>query len=241
METILGRIEPHARPRLIAAMREVRNVLDAPVARENAVRLRPPAPGDLGWVAHRQMLLYAREYGWDWTFEGLVCQILGDFVARFDPLKEDAWIAEQGGAIVGSVFLMRSDDPATAKLRLLYVEPSARGAGIGTKLVDACLRRARELGCSRVTLWTNDVLVAARRIYQAAGFTLAAENPHHSFGRDLIGQTWTLDLGGRSKAEQVVGAAAPHPPPSNRSRTLAASSSNEKGLPIRCTPASRRP
>jgi GNAT superfamily N-acetyltransferase len=143
------------------------------------------------------MLLYAREYGWDWTFEGLVCEILSKFIVHFDDKREDSWIAERDGAIVGSVFLMKSDDPAVGKLRLLYVEPSARGLGIGRQLVDACLRRALELGYAKVTLWTNDILVSARRIYQAARFVLEEESPHHSFGHDLIGQTWTLDLGER--------------------------------------------
>jgi DNA-binding MarR family transcriptional regulator/N-acetylglutamate synthase-like GNAT family acetyltransferase len=200
MEAILQKIELDARPRLVAAMREVRSALDTPQLRDDAVLLRKPAPGDLGWVAHRQMLLYAREYGWDWSFEGLVCEILAKFVAHFDG-KEDAWIAERAGAIVGSVFLMKSDDPATGKLRLLYVEPSARGSGIGAALVDTCVRRARELGYVRLTLWTNDVLVSARRIYEAAGFAVAEESPHHSFGHDLIGQTWTLDLGEQPEPE----------------------------------------
>jgi DNA-binding MarR family transcriptional regulator/GNAT superfamily N-acetyltransferase len=199
MEAILRRIEPDARPRLIAAVREVRSVLGTQGSLDGGVRFRKPAPGDLGFIAQRQMLLYAREYGWDWTFEGLVCEILAKFIAHFDDRKEDAWIAERGGAIVGSVFLMRSDDPATGKLRLLYVEPNARGLGIGRQLVDACVRRASELGYAKVMLWTNDVLVSARRIYQTAGFVLAEESPHHSFGHDLIGQTWTLDLGERHR------------------------------------------
>jgi DNA-binding MarR family transcriptional regulator/N-acetylglutamate synthase-like GNAT family acetyltransferase len=197
MEAILRKIEPDARPRLVAAVREVRSVLGAEGSLDGGVRFRKPAPGDLGFIAHRQMLLYAREYGWDWTFEGLVCEILAKFIAHFDDRKEDAWIAERDRAIVGSVFLTKSEDPATGKLRLLYVEPSARGLGIGRQLVDACLQRARELGYAKVTLWTNDILVSALRIYRAAGFVLAEESPHHSFGHDLIGQTWTLDLGER--------------------------------------------
>ena len=161
---------------------------------ESETILRPPAPGDLAFVAHRQMAMYHREYGWDWTFEALACEILAQFIRDFDPAREDAWIAERAGAIVGSIFLMKSDDPKIAKLRMLYVEAEARGLGLGRRLVDACVRRARELGYRELTLWTNDVLISARRIYEAAGFTLRAENAHHSFGHDLVGQTWTLDL-----------------------------------------------
>jgi GNAT superfamily N-acetyltransferase len=156
--------------------------------------LRPPVPGDLGWIIHRQAVLYTQEYGWDWTYEGLIAGILGAFCASFDPSREQAWIAARGGRIVGSVFLMKGDAPDVAKLRLLYVEPAERGQGTGGVLVDACIARARELGYHRLTLWTNDVLVAARRIYQTRGFRLVAENPHHSFGKDLVGQTWELDL-----------------------------------------------
>ena len=158
------------------------------------VSLRPLRPGDIGWIIHRQTVLYAREYGWDWTYEGLASRILGAFVAEFDPTREDGWVAERGGAIVGSIFLMKSDDPAVGKLRLLYVELSARGAGVGRTLIATCVDRARELGYCRLTLWTNDILVAARRLYQAAGFRLVSEARHHSFGHDLVGQTWTLDL-----------------------------------------------
>jgi GNAT superfamily N-acetyltransferase len=164
------------------------------------IRLRFPAVGDLGRVVQRQSILYAEGYGWDWTYEGLASEILGKFVAGFDPSREDAWIAERDGEIIGSVFLMKGDDAEVGKLRLLYVEPTARGVGLGRRLVDVCVDRARELGYLRLTLWTNDVLVAARRIYQAAGFALVAENPHRSFGHDLVGQTWTLDLARRRGA-----------------------------------------
>ena len=156
--------------------------------------LRPPAPGDLGWILHRQAALYHQEHGFDWRFEGLVAEILGQFVARFDPAHEAAWVAEHAGAIVGSVFLVRGDTPETGKLRLLYVEPSARGLGIGGMLVDACIARARAVGYRRLVLWTNDILIAARRIYLARGFLLETEERHHSFGQDLVGPYWRLDL-----------------------------------------------
>ena len=174
-------------------MRDIRLALEDPEAEDAGVRLRPLKPGDVGWIIHRQAVLYNQEYGWDWLYEGLASRILGDFVAEFDPAREDGWVAERRGAIAGSIFLMKSDDPAVAKLRLLYVEPSARGLGIGRTLVGACIARARELGYRELTLWTNDVLVSARRIYQAAGFRLVSEAPHHSFGHDLVGQTgrWT--------------------------------------------------
>jgi DNA-binding MarR family transcriptional regulator/GNAT superfamily N-acetyltransferase len=193
MQEILRPLDGHARERLLGAMREIRAVLGTE-ARDSAVRLRALAPGDLGWIAHRQALVYQREYGWDRTYEGLVCELLGKFVAHFDPQREDAWVAERAGAIVGSIFLMKGEPQDSAKLRLLYVEPSARGLGLGRTLVNTCIERARALRYRTVTLWTNNVLVAARRIYQAAGFQLTAERAHHSFGHDLVGQTWTLEL-----------------------------------------------
>ncbi|RCS25403.1 GNAT family N-acetyltransferase [Phyllobacterium salinisoli] len=194
MEEILMPLDGERRERLVSAMHSIRTVLDTNKAQAGSVRLRGIEPGDLGWIAHRQMVLYNREYGWDWTYEGLVCEIFGNFVAHFDPAGEDGWVAERAGVIVGSVFLMKSADPAVARLRLLYVEPSARGMGVGRRLVETCIERARELGYKKLTLWTNDVLVSARRIYQAAGFQLIDEAPHHSFGKDLVGQTWILDL-----------------------------------------------
>jgi len=159
------------------------------------VNLRGLQPGDLGWIAHRQMRIYAEEYGWDWTFEGLVCEILGDFVKNFNPTREDAWVAERDGRILGSVFLVKTDDPRIAKLRLLFVEADARGLGLGKLLVRTCVERASALGYSELTLWTNDILHAARKIYVAEGFRLVAEDRHHSFGHDLVGQNWTLNLG----------------------------------------------
>jgi DNA-binding MarR family transcriptional regulator/GNAT superfamily N-acetyltransferase len=194
VDALLDPIDAAGRNRLAEAMRDIRAALSDHDPESQGVSLRPLRPGDVGWIVHRQAVLYTQEYGWDWTYEGLVSRILGAFVAEFDPAREDGWIAERGGAVVGSIFLMKSDDPAIAKLRLLYVEPSARGAGLGQMLVATCIARARELGYRQLTLWTNDILVAARRIYQAAGFRLVSEAPHQSFGHDLVGQTWTLDL-----------------------------------------------
>lgn len=194
MEGLLAPLDGTARRELVGAMRQIRRSLKRAGPREQQVKFRPLRPGDIGWITHRQGLLYHRDYGWDISFEGLVAEILAKFVAGFDPEREDAWIAELQEEIVGSVFLCQSDDPAIAKLRLLYVEPEARGLGIGVKLVSACIERARQLGYRQIMLWTNDILTSARRIYQAAGFRLVAIEPHHSFGKDLVGQTWMLDL-----------------------------------------------
>jgi GNAT superfamily N-acetyltransferase len=159
----------------------------------NAYILRPLAPGDLGWVIHRNGILYYEQYGWDETFEALVAEVLGKFVRKLDPARERAWIAERDGKIVGSIFCV-SKSKTVAALRVLYVEPSARGLGIGNRLVEECIGFAREAGYQTLTLWTNSVLDSARRIYQAKGFTLIEEERHHSFGKDLVGQNWELSL-----------------------------------------------
>ncbi len=156
--------------------------------------LRHPAVGEIGWIVHRQAFLYSQEYGWDWTYEGLIAGILADFVAHYDAAREQAWVAEHDGKVAGSVFLMCGDEPLTAKLRLLYVEPDVRGLGLGTALVAACVARARTVSYARMTLWTQNVLISARRLYQAAGFRLVSEERRWSFGHDLVGQTWQLDL-----------------------------------------------
>ena len=155
-----------------------------------AILLRPPRPGDLGWVVHRQAILYAREYGWDSSYETLVSGIVAKFSNR---PGEQCWIAELNGAPVGAVFVVRENDEI-ARLRMLHVEASARGHGLGRLLVDTCISFARGAGYKTLQLWTNDVLVSARRIYQAAGFKLTKEEKHHSFGKDLVGQTWELEL-----------------------------------------------
>jgi len=148
----------------------------------------------MGWIIHRQAVLYAEEYGWNGDYEALVARILADFHQSFDPTRDAAWIAEMDGRIAGSIFLVHGDEPDVGKLRLLYVERDARGAGVGRMLVAACVDRARAVGYKRLDLWTNSVLTAARRIYERAGFVLVDEAPHHSFGKDLIAQTWSLAL-----------------------------------------------
>ncbi|GAA1844609.1 GNAT family N-acetyltransferase [Asanoa iriomotensis] len=159
------------------------------------ITVRPAdRPGDLGWVVMAHGEVYDQQFGWNTDFEALVARIVADYAADQDPSREAAWIAEAGGERAGCVFLVADDEPATAKLRILLVTPAARGLGIGTRLVDECLAFARRAGYRRVVLWTNDVLVSARRIYQAAGFTLTDEKPHRSFGHDLVGQNWTLEL-----------------------------------------------
>jgi GNAT superfamily N-acetyltransferase len=157
------------------------------------IGLRGLQVGDIGWVAHRQGILYAQEYGWDGTFEALVAEIAAQFVKNLDPARENAWIAERDGQVLGSVFLVKVSEQE-AKLRLLYVEPDARGTGLGRRLTQECIAFAQAKGYQKLTLWTNDILHAARRIYQEAGFVLVSEEQHHSFGVDLVGQYWSLDL-----------------------------------------------
>lgn len=157
------------------------------------VTLRAHQPGDIGWIVHRQAVLYAQEYGWDNRYEALIARIGAQFIERFDPQREACWVAHRGSDIVGSVFLVKRS-PTVGQLRLLYVEPTARGQGVGDQLVQACIDRAREIGYRRLMLWTNDVLSAARRIYERKGFVKVSEERHHSFGHDLVGQNWVLAL-----------------------------------------------
>ncbi|RUW87907.1 MAG: GNAT family N-acetyltransferase [Mesorhizobium sp.] len=193
VRALLDRLAPVDQDRLVKAMRIVQDLLgDRPEPKVPYI-LRPLEVGDIGWVTRRQGMLYAQDYGWDETYEALVAEILGEFVKKFDPKWERGWIAEREGEVVGSVFVVRKSDQV-AKLRLLYVEPSARGLGIGKRLVEECIGFARARGYKTLTLWTNDILTAARHIYQAAGFKLTEEEPHHSFGKDLVGQNWDLEL-----------------------------------------------
>lgn len=190
---LLGTLGEGAQARLVEAMHTIEALLGAPPEARAPYVLRPHRPGDMGWVIHRHGVLYAQEYGWDERFEALVAEIAARFIQHFDPKRERCWIAERDGDIVGSVFIVSESDEV-AKLRLMLVEPSARGLGIGSRLVEECILFARRTGYRKITLWTNSVLLAARRIYQRAGFRLVREEPHHSFGHDLVGETWALDL-----------------------------------------------
>lgn len=155
---------------------------------------RADRPGDLGWVVMAHGEVYNRQFGWNTDFEKLVATIVADFAANHDPAREAGWIAEVDGERAGCIFCVAGDEPDVAKLRILLVTPDARGLGLGTRLVEQCLQFARDTGYQRVTLWTNDVLTAARKIYEAFGFRLVDEARHHSFGHDLNGQNWLLDL-----------------------------------------------
>ncbi len=189
---MLAAVREDDRRRLLDAMRVITDVL-AESPRPRGYLLRAPVPGDMGWVVQRNGALYAEEFGWDSSYEALVARIVADYVDHCDPDAEAAWIAEVDGTPAGCVFCVR-ENATTARLRLLLVEPWARGFGIGARLVEEVLRFARRAGYSDITLWTNDVLAGARRIYQQAGFTLDNESRHHSFGQDLVGQNWSRRL-----------------------------------------------
>ncbi|MGX5209979.1 bifunctional helix-turn-helix transcriptional regulator/GNAT family N-acetyltransferase [Streptomyces violaceus] len=193
---LLDTVRAEDRPRLAEALRTVRALLgDGRAPRPEDVVLREPAPGDLGWIVQRNAALYSAEYGFNADYEGLVARIVADYGEDHDPHLERTWIAELDGRPVGCVMCVRDEQqPEAARLRLLLVEPDARGLGIGDRLVGALVDFAREVGYREVVLWTNDILGAARRIYQRHGFVLVAEKPHRSFGQDLTGQDWRLDL-----------------------------------------------
>jgi DNA-binding MarR family transcriptional regulator/N-acetylglutamate synthase-like GNAT family acetyltransferase len=190
---MLGGMSIAGQERLVKAMRAIEGLLSVRPDPMVPYLLRSHQPGDMGWVVHRHGVLYAREYGWDERFEALVAEIVARFIQHYDPRVERCWIAERDGEVVGCVFLVRESEEI-AKLRLLLVEPEARGLGIGSRLVEECIRFARQAGYLKITLWTNDVLTSARRIYESMGFQLVHEKPHHSFGHDLEGQTWELML-----------------------------------------------
>jgi DNA-binding MarR family transcriptional regulator/GNAT superfamily N-acetyltransferase len=189
----LTQLAPGERRQLLQALRTVESLLGSRDERVAPFVLRSLRAGDIGWVVSRHGALYFEEYGWDPTFEALVAEIGAKFLRNFDPQREHGWIAERDGVPLGSVFCV-AQSRRVAKLRLLLVEPAARGAGLGGALVAECIRFARAAGYHKLTLWTNDVLVAARHIYERCGFRLVREERHHSFGHDLVGQYWELPL-----------------------------------------------
>jgi len=193
---ISAMLAPHSAPKqktLLGAMRRIESIL-APVSESAAYTLRPHKPGDMGWIVHRHGELYAQEYHYDERFEGMVAEVAAKFIQNFDAKRERCWIAERDGEILGSVFLVQESKSA-AKLRLLFVEPSARGLGIGRNLVAECVSFARLAGYKKLILWTQSELAAARHLYEEAGFKLVKEEPHQSWGRkDLVAETWELKL-----------------------------------------------
>jgi DNA-binding MarR family transcriptional regulator/GNAT superfamily N-acetyltransferase len=194
IRTMLSGLSEAEQNRMVEAMQTIGRLLGSP--RESNVApylLRPHQPGDMGWVVERHGALYAQEYGLNEKFEGLVAALVARFLERYDAKRERCWIAEREGAPIGSVFLV-AKSARVAQLRMLLVEPHARGLGIGRRLVEECIRFARQAGYRKLVLWTNDVLVSARRIYEAAGFRLTEQKPHQSFGHRLVGQTWELKL-----------------------------------------------
>jgi len=189
---MIADLPPGAVNALLGAMETIQGVLAKSTPTSDYI-LRRDRVGDLGHIASRQGLIYEQEYGWDKTYEALAAKILSEFVERNDAVNERAWIAESHGAIIGSVYLMK-DDAETARLRLLYVEPQARGLGLGKKLVSECTAFARGSGYKRIVLWTQSTLTAARKLYVNEGYQLIKQEPHHSFGKDLVGETWELVL-----------------------------------------------
>ncbi|MDA9408404.1 MarR family transcriptional regulator [Bradyrhizobium sp. CCBAU 51745] len=190
---MLARLSAGDAARLTQAMATVQAVLEQRQSQPASVVLRSHRVGDMGWVISKQGAAYAADYGWDISYEALVAEICAQFIKSYDAAREHCWIAELDGEPVGSVFLVKATDEL-AKLRLLQVEKKARGLGVGRALVEQCIRGARERGYKRMTLWTQSILVAARGIYKSAGFELVATKPHHSFGHDLVGETWEMDL-----------------------------------------------
>ena len=190
---ILEGLSPTKRKQLVDAVQAVRRLLGDKVQTSTSYLLRQHQPGDLGWIVHRQAILYAEEYGWDGTYEALAGEIVAQFIKNYDPNRERCWIAEKDGERVGGAFVAKVSDDI-AQLRLLHVESQARGLGIGKRLVEECVRFARQAGYQKMTLWTQSNLYAARHIYKQSGFQVVREQQHHSFGKDLTAETWELNL-----------------------------------------------
>ena len=199
---VLGKLSAAQRVRFEHALNTIEETISLPSSPTagpsplpNAIVLRTHRPGDMGAIVQLEGAGYVEQFGWNGDFEAMAARIVADFLANFDAACERCWIAELDGVPVGHIFLVRhSEQPGTAKLRLLYVDPAARGRGLGARLVGECVSFARSAGYKKITLWTQSILTAAHRLYQAAGFRLVKEEAHHSFGHDLVGQTWELDL-----------------------------------------------
>jgi DNA-binding MarR family transcriptional regulator/GNAT superfamily N-acetyltransferase len=190
---MLDALSPDERKQLVGAVEAMRRLLGDGADAKASYLLRQHEPGDMGWIVHRQAILYAEEYGWDGTYEALAAEIVAHFIKNYDPKRERAWVAEKDGQRVGAVFVAMASEEI-AKLRLLHVEREARGLGIGTRLVEECIRFARQAGYGKMTLWTQSILHAARAIYKKAGFEVVHEEKHHSFGKDLTAETWEMKL-----------------------------------------------
>jgi DNA-binding MarR family transcriptional regulator/GNAT superfamily N-acetyltransferase len=193
---MLGRLDHGQQARLVAAMAEIEALLGgkpAPAPQASYI-LREPKPGDFGWIVARHAALYAQEYGWGEPFEGLCAQIVADFVNKYDATRERCWIAEMNGENVGTIMLVKDDEPGTARIRLLLVDPKARGLGLGAHLVDECVKFAQGSGYKKITLWTHSILTAARHIYERAGFTLTSSQMRRSWGKDVVAEFWDLVL-----------------------------------------------
>ena len=190
---LLGKLDAGERAAVVDAMNTIEHTLEPPAQEPAGFLLRSHRPGDIGWIVSRHGAVYAQEYGWDISFEALAAEIGAQFIRSYDPSREHCWIAEIGSEPVGSVFLVKASDEV-AKLRLLLVEKKARGLGLGRALTEQCIRFAGQAGYRSITLWTQSILVAARGIYQRAGFRRVSEDKHHSFGADLVGETWELKL-----------------------------------------------
>jgi DNA-binding MarR family transcriptional regulator/GNAT superfamily N-acetyltransferase len=193
ISAMLDKLSLPERKQLVEAVETVRGLLGDRTEPKTPYLLRPHQPGDMGWIVYRQAILYADEYGWDGTYEALAAEIVAQFIKNCDPQRERAWVAEKDGKRVGAVFVAKESDEI-AKLRLLHVEREARGLGIGKRLVEECIRFARQAGYQKITLWTQSILLAARGIYKKAGFEIVEEKKHHSFGKDLVAETWELKL-----------------------------------------------